>query len=139
MEGLIKLKVRTFNIFVLISQGVIFRSSGPEVFLRQGVLKFSSKFRGEHLCRRMTSIKLQSNVFEITLRHGCSPVNFLYILRTPFPRNTSGQLLLYHPLHGRVYVRYSHNCYKKVARPKLTNICDVLRDLVPKVTKLLII
>ena len=25
---------------------------------------------------------------------GCSPVNFMYIFRTPFPRNTSGWLLL---------------------------------------------
>ena len=32
--------------------------------------------------------------FEITLRHRCSPVNFLYIFRTFFPKNTSGELLL---------------------------------------------
>ena len=31
----------------------------------------------------------------LALRHGCSPVNLLHILRTPFPRNTSGWLLLY--------------------------------------------
>ena len=31
---------------------------------------------------------------EITLRHGCSPVNLLHIFRTPFTRNTSGWLLL---------------------------------------------
>ena len=35
-----------------------------------------------------------SNFSEITLRHGCSPVNFLRILRTPFPKNTSGGLLM---------------------------------------------
>ena len=40
------------------------------------------------------SIKLQSNFTEIALRHGCSPVNLLHIFRTPFPKNTSGQLLL---------------------------------------------
>ena len=27
-------------------------------------------------------------------RHGCSPVNLLYIFRKPFSKNTSGQLLL---------------------------------------------
>ena len=27
---------------------------------------------------------------------GCSPVNLLYNFRTPFPRNTTGWLLLYH-------------------------------------------
>ena len=45
-------------------------SSHSEVFLRKGVLKICSKF-------------------------GCSPVNLLYILRTPFPKNTSDWLLLF--------------------------------------------
>ena len=35
-----------------------------------------------------------SNFIEITLRHGCSPVNLLHIFRTPFPENISGGLLL---------------------------------------------
>ena len=39
-------------------------------------------------------IELLCNFIEITLRHGCSPVNLLLIFRTPFPRNTSGGLLL---------------------------------------------
>ena len=38
--------------------------------------------------------KVASNFIEITLRHGCSPVNLLQISRTPFPKNTSGRLLL---------------------------------------------
>ena len=38
--------------------------------------------------------KVASNFIEIALRHGCSPVNLLHIFRTPFPRNTSGWLLL---------------------------------------------
>ena len=44
----------------------------------------------EHPCQSMTLIKLQSNFIEMTLRHGCSPVNLLYIFRTPFLKNTSG-------------------------------------------------
>ena len=36
----------------------------------------------------------QSNFIEITLRHGCSPVNLLHILRTSFLMNTYGQQLL---------------------------------------------
>ena len=36
----------------------------------------------------------KSNFIEIALRHGCSPVNLLHILRTPFLKNTSGWLLL---------------------------------------------
>ena len=35
------------------------------------------------------------NKVEITLRHGCSPVNLLHIFRTTFPKNTSGGLLLH--------------------------------------------
>ena len=31
---------------------------------------------------------------EISLRHGCSPVNLQHIFRTAFPMNTSGRLLL---------------------------------------------
>ena len=38
---------------------------------------------------------LRSNFIEITHRHGCSPVNLMHIFRTPFPKNTSGRLLLY--------------------------------------------
>ena len=65
-----------------------YKSSNPEVFLEKGVLKICSKFTIEHPCRSTISIKLQSNFIEITLRHGCSPVNFLHIsghffLRTP--------------------------------------------------------
>ena len=68
-----------------------FRSSHPEVFLRKVVLKISSKFTGEHPYQRLIS---KSNFIEITLRHGCSPVNLLHIFRKPFSRNTSEWLLL---------------------------------------------
>ena len=70
------------------------RSSPPEVFLRKVVLKICSKFTGERACQRVISIKFQSNFIEITLRHRCSPVHFLNIFRTLFPKNTSRRLLL---------------------------------------------
>ena len=35
------------------------------------------------------------NFIEIALWYGCSPVNLLYIFRTPFPRKTSGWLILF--------------------------------------------
>ena len=38
------------------------RRSPPEVLLGKGVLKTYSRFIGEHLCRSVTSIKLQSKV-----------------------------------------------------------------------------
>ena len=61
------------------------RSSPPEVFSGKAALKICSKFTEEHPC--------WNNFIEITLRHGCS-VNVLHIFRTPFPKNTSGKLLL---------------------------------------------
>ena len=74
------------------------RSSGSKVFWGKGVLKIYNIFTGEHPYRSAISIKLQSNFIEITLRHGCSPVNFLHIFRTYFYRNTSWWLLLHHLL-----------------------------------------
>ena len=66
------------------------RSSPSKVFLGKGILKIYSKCTGEHLCQSVISIKLQSNFIEIALQHGCSSVNFPYIFRAPFPKNTSG-------------------------------------------------
>ena len=71
----------------------IFKSSLPEVFLGKGVLILCSKFTRENPCRRAISIKIQSNFIEITLRHGCSPVNLVHIFSIPFLKNTSGRLL----------------------------------------------
>ena len=71
-----------------------FRSSRPEVFLRKGVLKICCKFTGEHPCRSVTSMKLQSNLIEIALLHGCSPVNLMHIFKTPLLESTSRRLLL---------------------------------------------
>ena len=38
--------------------------------------------------------KVARNFIEITLQHGCSPVNLLHIFRTPFSKYTSGWLLI---------------------------------------------
>ena len=63
------------------------------MFLAKDVLKILSKFTGKHPCRSVISIKLLCNFIEITLRHGCSPVNLLHIFRTPFTKNTCRWLL----------------------------------------------
>ena len=42
----------------------------------------------------MPKYDLQSNFIEITLQHGCSPVNLLHIFRIHLPKSTSGGLLL---------------------------------------------
>ena len=38
--------------------------------------------------KKRYSENIQSNFIEVTLQHGCSPVNLLHIFRTPFPKNT---------------------------------------------------
>ena len=69
------------------------QSSHPEVFIGNGILKICSEFTGEQPFRRVVLIKFQSNVIEIILRHGCSPVNLLHIFRKPFSKNTSERLV----------------------------------------------
>ena len=64
------------------------------MFLVKVVLKTCSKFKGEHPCWSMISIKLFCHFIEITIWHWCSPVNLLRIFRTPFLKNISGRLLL---------------------------------------------
>ena len=46
------------------------KSGRPVVFLERGVLEIYSKFKREHPCRKVISIKLQSNFIEITPRYG---------------------------------------------------------------------
>ena len=73
----------TFFAFNILFSLLIFinRSRNPEVFLEKDVLKICCKFAGEHPCR---------NFIEITVRHVCSPVNFLLIFRI-----ISRRMLLY--------------------------------------------
>ena len=79
------------------------RSSPPEVLLGKGVLKICRKFTGQHPCWSVISI--ESNFIEITLWHGCSPVNLLYIFRTLFPKNiTIGPLLLRELLQNQEFI-----------------------------------
>ena len=42
----------------------------------------------------LISMNLQTNFIEFTLCHECFPLYLLHISGTPFPRNTSGWLLL---------------------------------------------
>ena len=71
-----------------------YSSNHAEVFLGKDVLKICSRFTEEHPYLSAISKNLQGNFIEIALRHGCSPVNLMKIFWAPFPKNTSGQLLL---------------------------------------------
>ena len=48
----------------------------------------------QQIYRRTAMPKCDFIKSEFTLRHECSPLNLLHILRTPFPKNNSGRLLL---------------------------------------------
>ena len=75
------------------------RRSHSEVFLGKVVLKICSKFIGEHPCRSLISIKLQSKATLLKSHFGMgaySPVNVLHIFRLLFIKNTSGWLLQHH-------------------------------------------
>ena len=72
----------------------LFRRSSSDVFLRKGPPKICSKFTGEHPYQSAISISY-CNFIELALWYGCSPVNLLHIFRTPYPKTTSGGLLLF--------------------------------------------
>ena len=90
----------------------LFGSSQPEVFLEKAVLKICSKFAGEHPCRSVISIKLLCNFIEITLQHGCPPVNLLHIFRAPFIKSTSGWLLLIIPMESIEFSVHVFNTFE---------------------------
>ena len=94
------IKMQAFRINLSLSFSIcelcvmLFRNSPSEAFLGKGVLKICRTFTGEYPYRSVISIKLLCKFIEIPLQHGCSPVNLLYIFRTPYYKNTSGGLLL---------------------------------------------
>ena len=69
------------------------RSSHPEVLLGKGVLENAANLQ-ENTHAEVWFQSSCCSFIEITLRHGCSPVNLLHIFRTPFSKSTSGWLLL---------------------------------------------
>ena len=66
------------------------RRSAISVKLQSGFIEITL----QHGCSPVNLLHLQSGFIEITLQHGCSPVNLLHIFRTIFPKNASGGLLL---------------------------------------------
>ena len=72
-----------------ITEAAIQRCSHKTVFW-----KYAANLQDNTHAEVRFQIKLLCNFIEIALRHGFSPVNLLPIFRTPFLKNTSGQLLL---------------------------------------------
>ena len=83
------------------------------MFLGKGALKICSKFTGEYPCQSVILINLQRNFIEITLRRGCSTVNLMHIFIIPFPKNTSGWLLLKIPM---LWIELQTNKRQKVSK-----------------------
>ena len=70
---------RFFFPIISLLEKLIYRSNHQEEFLEKDVPKICSKFIGERPCRSAISIKLFWKFIEITLRHGCTPVNMQQI------------------------------------------------------------
>ena len=74
----------------------------------------------------------QSNFIEITFRHGCSPVDLLYIFRTPL-KNTTGRVLLNDTVYS-TYIRFPW-----LQEPETEKHCFFFEDMLQrrKTSKLL--
>ena len=66
--------------------------------MKKGVLRNFAELTGKHLCQSLVFDKVAglspTTFLKKRLWHRCSPRNFAKFLRTPFLKNTSGQLLL---------------------------------------------
>ena len=70
---------RRLKQFCVASLHAKYRSSGPEVFYKNGVLRNFAKFTGKHLWQGLFLNKVAER-----LCYMCFPVNFAKFLRTPF-------------------------------------------------------
>ena len=93
----------------------IFKKIPPQVLLGKGVLKYAATLQ------KNSHDKVWFQNIEITLQHGCSPVNLLHIFRTHFPKNTSQGLLLYY-LHLLGAVALVKNVLLLVPRGKVLGL-----------------
>ena len=88
------LYIRDFTLTLLRNQDYILSKN---IFQKQPSRGVHTKRYSENMLqiyRRTPMPKCDFNkvAIEITFRHGCSPVNLLHILRTPFSKNTSGRI-----------------------------------------------
>ena len=74
------------------------RSSHRRCSVKKGILRNFAKFTGKHMCQSLFFNKVAglstATLLKKRLWHWCFPVNFAKFLRTPFPQNASGRLLL---------------------------------------------
>ena len=100
-----------------------------------GVPKKRRSENMQQIYRRTAMPKCDFNkvAIEITLRHGCSPVNLLHLFRTPFPKNTSEWLLLviptYEVLHSSAFHSFSHYYWELFSLVFPTNFTHCVHTL----------
>ena len=113
VSSFLLLKITTKSIHFLSAKKKIQKQPSRGV-LRKRCSENMQRIYRRHPCRSAISINLIRNFIEITLRHGCSPVNLLHIFRTPFPKSTSGWLLLKIPI---LWIELQTNKIQKVSKP----------------------
>ena len=89
------------------TQWVLLQKLPSELFLGKGVLKICSKFTGEHPCH--SAILIMQLYWNRTSAWVLSCKFAAYIFTAPFPKNTSGGLLLL--LHSNKYVHIFVTCF----------------------------
>ena len=78
---------------MLLAYVAILRSSRPEMFFKEGVLKHFAKFIGKLLCQSLFFHKVAGRL-EKRLQHRCFSVNFARFFRAPLLYNICERLLL---------------------------------------------
>ena len=81
LVALLPMLYQLLSVLITINK-ILLHSFPVTVFDSRFVFAFLQMFPGEHPSQSVILIKLQRNFIEITLRHGCSPVNFLLFQNT---------------------------------------------------------
>ena len=81
---------RTFFYIIETFRGYLSEAAAQRCSLEKVFWKYAANLQ-ENIHAKVWS---QWSIIEITLRHGCTPVNLLHIFREPFPENISRQLPL---------------------------------------------
>ena len=99
------------------------------MFLGKSVLKICSKYTREHPFQSVISIKMLCNFIEITLSHGCSPVNLLHNFKISFQKNTYVDLLLILPFLMKYSISSHHFFHVRSWKTSYVNTTTLYRSI----------
>ena len=107
----------------------LFRTSRPEVFFTKRCSENFHQFYRRTPIQSVILINLQSIFIEITLWHGCSSVNLLYLFRTLFLRipldglfHQSFLLIKFWHLGSKNFLAWESNSYKGYTQRNLLSV-----------------